>query len=88
MLEILGELGSLSAQGGMNCGISYQEIKAYSELTCTPLSIWQVRTLFDMSEAFARMANIASDPTTKAPFESEDEERKERAKRVDKNIWG
>ena len=88
MLEILGELGSCRSQGGMNCGISFQEIKAYSELTSTPLSIWQVRTLFDMSEAFARMANVASDPETPPPFESEDEERNERGKRVDKKIWG
>lgn len=51
--------------------LSYQEIKAYDELTDAELLTWEVRILKKMSDAYCSEYSRASDPNRPAPYRKE-----------------
>lgn len=51
--------------------LSYQEIKAYNELTDAEMLTWEVKILKKMSDAYCSEYSRASDPNRPAPYRKE-----------------
>ncbi len=63
----IGDLGHANSNGNGLSPVSYQEIKAWSELTGIELNGWEATTLRDLSIAYIIGHSTGRDPAS-APF--------------------
>lgn len=78
LIEYLGELGWITAQG---TGISYQEIQSWAQLTKKQLSGWEAIMIKRLSDTFAAQY-IKKDTDEMPPYQSRPETAKEASIRL------
>jgi hypothetical protein len=66
--------GQATSTGMGLVALSWQEIRAWRLENRYHLTLWEIETLKQMSDAYASEYSRASDPLRKAPYQVEDEE--------------
>jgi len=74
LLEMLNRCGMVSQGAGGITSISWQEIKAFKELSGEEIDWWEADVLMSMSHAYVSMYHRASDANMPPPYETDDEE--------------
>lgn len=62
------ELGICEAGAGGATEITWKEMQAWSELTNTPLQLWEAQTLKEMSATYVREYHAATDKNRPPPY--------------------
>jgi len=93
LLEMLNRCGMVSQGAGGIASISWQEIKAFKELSGEEIDWWEADVLMSLSRAYVSMYHRASDAHMPPPYETDDEEliqqhRKEETRLIKQRLRG
>jgi len=74
ILDLLNRCGMVSQGAGGITSISWQEIKAFKELSGEDIDWWEADVLMSLSRAYVGMYHRASDANMPPPYETDDED--------------
>lgn len=70
MFGYLLELGPMRDGGMGNIAVTWQELKAWSDVTKASLDAWQAKTLKRLSDEYVYQFNVSIDPNCPAPYQN------------------
>lgn len=75
ILDYLLEIGlSMMSSGGLTA-VTWTEIKSWKALTCTELTVSEIKLIRELSLRYVSQYLLSKDPNCPRPFENEDEQK-------------
>lgn len=77
LIGYLQELGYTRSSGMGPCPLDYSEVKAWQEVTHTPLNHWEALAIRRLSSEFVGALHSAEDPNAPSPYLGDIEKRRQ-----------